>query len=154
MKRIKAIKNGVVSNQAEFKSVDEANAWLAKMIATNSFGKPERWLVVHKGFDDIEYVEGEDISQAIETRVGVGSLGEEIVEKKFAAEYQVLEEDMTQEIADKDNRIQVLRNKVQAFKDFDIDSATLAQLKPFLKEQRQIIVKLYRLLKEQAEGAE
>lgn len=147
MKRIKAIKNGKVSNQAEFADDAEAAAWLAEMIQTNSFGLPERWI-------DGSRLSDAEKALAIETRVVTGSLGEGITEYKFAAEYSVIEEDLTAGIAAKDARILALRNQIQQMRDFDIDAATLAQLKPFLKLQRSVILKLVQLVKGSLEGAE
>lgn len=147
MKRIKAIKNGIISNQAEFASDQDAAAWLAEMIQTNSFGKPERWI-------DGSRLSDAEKAQAVETRVSAGSLGEEITEYKFAAEYSVVEEDLTAEIAAKDARIVALRNQIQQMQAFDVDAATLAQLKPFLKLQRSVILKLVQLVKGSLEGAE
>lgn len=149
MKKIKIIKNGTVTHQnaAEDQSDAEKDAWLVKQIAENSFGLPERWL---QG----AILSDADKALAVETRTSVGSLGEEIVEYKFAAEYSVVEEDLTAEIAAKDSRIQALRAQLQTLKDFDVDSATLAQMKPFLKLQRSILLKIAQILKGSIEGAE
>lgn len=101
MKKIKIIKNGVVTNQNmnPLESDEVKDLWLAKEIANGSFGKNERWLPVQKDRDGVEYVSGENISEAIDTRTVKDDMLGDRVEKKFAAEYTVVEEDMTAEIA-------------------------------------------------------
>ena len=62
--------------------------------------------------------------------------------------------DLTAEIAARDARIQALRTQLDTLRDFDVDAATLVQLKPFLKLQRSILLKMAQLLKGAIEGAE
>lgn len=59
MFKVTITKNGVITNQAQFPTEAEANAWLAQEVANKSFGKPERWVTDQQ----------EDVSQAVETRV-------------------------------------------------------------------------------------
>jgi hypothetical protein len=97
MKKIKVIKNGVVTNINENQATsDEAKAeWLAQEIANGSFGKSERW-VSGLALSD------EEKASALATRE-VSHHGEAtITEYKLAAEYEVVEEDMTAEIAAKE----------------------------------------------------
>jgi hypothetical protein len=132
MKRIKIIRNGVVTNQAELPN-EEADSWLASCLAKNKFGLPERWV---NGFELSE----EQKLAAIETRISVGSLGEEITEYKLAAEYTIVEEDMTAEIEKqiaKDERLQALKDKHKAMKNSDLD--TIVELRQAILEMQEIL---------------
>ena len=90
MKRIKILKGGVLTNQAEFADAEGA-AWLAQEIANGSFGKAERW--VREG--------DEDISGALETRQ-VDSPEGAYTEYKLPAEFSVVEENIDAEIAERE----------------------------------------------------
>ena len=91
---MKKIKIGVVTNQNSdvTMSDEQKDQWLAQEIAKGSFGKSERWIAGDE-------LQKEEIADAIEQRVTQGSLGEDILEYKFAAEFSVVEEDMSNEIA-------------------------------------------------------
>jgi hypothetical protein len=133
MKRIKILKNGVVTNQAEDSSALNVDQWLAEGVAANWFGKPERWL---NGFN----LSDAEKAQAIETRVSAGSLGEEITEYKFAAEYEIVEENIDGEInaaIAKKERIQALRVKHAAMKPNDLD--TIVELRQAIIEIQEIL---------------
>ena len=136
MKRIKIIKNGKVTNQADepnFTNGQTIDQWLTEGVAANWFGLPERWL---NGFN----LSDEEKAQAIETRVSTGSLGEEITEYKFAAEYSVVEENIDGEInaaIAKKERIQALRDKHAAMKPTDLD--TLVEMRQAILEMQEIL---------------
>jgi hypothetical protein len=137
MKRIKIIINGVVTNQAELQAV-EADAWLSSCLAKNKFGLPERWLRVQPDGN----IPGEDISQAIDTRTFPSEFegDAEIVEKKFAAQYEIVEEDMTEEInakIAKQERMQALKDKHKAMKNNDLD--TIVELRQAIMELQEIL---------------
>lgn len=92
MKRIKILKNGVVTNANvdPNQSDAEKDAWLAGNLANNSFGKPERWVR--------DATEDEKLA-AIESRDVPDIDGSVKAEYKLAAEYVVVEENMDAEVA-------------------------------------------------------
>lgn len=96
-------KNGN-KHQAEFKTQQESQAWLAQEIDNKSFGPNERWV---SGL----ILSDEEKASALESRSNIDLGGVEIVEYKLAAEYTIIEEDISAEIAakeaDEDDRKQV-----------------------------------------------
>jgi hypothetical protein len=130
MKRVKIFRDGKQIAGAE---MENASQWLDQEIANNSWGLPERWV---SGFNLTE----EEKLQAIETRVGQGGLGEEVVEYKLAAEYEIIEEDITGEInaqIAKQERLQALKDKHAAMKPADLD--TLVELRQAVLELQEIL---------------
>lgn len=122
MKRIKVVKNGAVTNQAEF---EDPTKWLEKHITKNTFGKPERWVTADQ----------EDVTQAIETRqvevtpAVVDEQGQVIepavfvTEYKLAAEFEIVVEDLTQEIEEENRKKELkkaLRQKMKALKKSEV----------------------------------
>jgi len=108
MKRYKIFREGICTNQ-----------WLDSDLPANhyepNFGKPERWLSPQKDKDGVEYVSGEDISQVIASRESEPDpQGNVVKEYLFAAEYTIVEEDMTAELAaaeaDKKDRDEVKKH--------------------------------------------
>ena len=96
MKRIKILKQGVVTNQAE--GIDaEMDAWLASCLAKNKFGKPERWTPEALCTPD-------ELAKSLGTREVDGPIGSDakVIEHHLPAEFTVVEEDMTAEIAEKE----------------------------------------------------
>ena len=93
MKKVLIKKQGVTTNQAKFATQELAEAWLAKEEASNSFGKPERWVA-----EDQLVSEGENIDNSIAMMSEMTSFGE-IKLYKFAAEYTVEVVDITAEVA-------------------------------------------------------
>jgi len=85
MKRYKALINGVVRSvwASDFAGADYYE---------ENWGKPERWVLG-------TLLNEEQIASALEQRTTQGSLGEDVVEYKLPAEYTVVEEDMTAELA-------------------------------------------------------
>jgi len=133
MKRIKILKKGVVTNQVEDSSTVNADQWLAEGVAKNWFGKPERWVNGNE-------LTNEEKATAIDTRVGTGSLGEDITEYKLAAEYEIVEENIDGEInaaIAKKERIQALRVKHAAMKPNDLD--TIVELRQAIIEIQEIL---------------
>ena len=92
MKRVKILKNNVVSHSAEM--VDPA-AWIAEQVTQNSWGKPDRW---------VREMSGEDITQAIETRQVEKEPGVFVTEYKLPAEYTIQIEDITAEVTAREAR--------------------------------------------------
>lgn len=95
MKRIKILKHGKVTNQAELPNV-EADAWLTQEIANGSFGKPERWTPEALCTPD-------ELAKSLGTREVDGPIGSDakVIEHHLPSEFTVVEEDMTAEIAAK-----------------------------------------------------
>lgn len=126
MKKIKIIKNGIVTNinNDSSQSDSQKNAWLQQEIANGSFGKPERWVT-----------EGtEDISGALETREIVNLDGSLIIEYRLPADYEIVEEDMSQDIIDKKMAdVRKKRDELLA----ECDYTQLADA-PFSSEEKQI----------------
>src|SRR4030043_190827 len=103
MKRFKITNN---KNGLKFQVESEA------LVMQPEYGLPERWV---SGFN----LTDEGKLQAIETRVGQGGLGEEVVEYKLAAEYTITEENIDSEInakIAKNERMQALKDKHKAMK--------------------------------------
>lgn len=98
MKRIKVLKSGIVTNQVEALDAD-ADAWFAKESVNGSFGKLDRWLPSLLDTKGVEYVPNENISLAIGFRNAVDGAGKPIKEYHFAADFTVVQEDMTAELA-------------------------------------------------------
>lgn len=88
----KLIKNGVETNRWYSTSGLDENHW------EPSFGKKERWIASKLDSENVEYVPDEDISQALESREAMDEFENPCMEYKFAAEYQVEIEDITQEL--------------------------------------------------------
>lgn len=78
MKKINIKKDNIITHQGTFKTIEEANEWIAQQVAQKSWGKPERWVSA----------EEEDVSKALEQRVIHLSTTTHI-EYKMAAEYEV-----------------------------------------------------------------
>lgn len=114
MKRIKITRSNGSTAWAE-KPSDEAAAWLAQGIAECWWGKPERW--VREG--------DEDISAALETRQ-VDVDGQIVTEYKLAAQFTVVEQDITAEVEaekKKQEDIKQLKQKLKGFKKSDLSDA-------------------------------
>lgn len=133
MKRIKILKQGHVTNQAELK-VAEADAWLASCLEKNKFGKPERWTAEKD-------CTPEELAKSLGTREVDGPIGSEakVIEHHLPAEFQVVEEDMTAEIAaaaQAKHRRNQLRGDLRSIRDANgtMTTAQLAQaLRAFLE---------------------
>ena len=93
MIRVKIFKNGVQTNEANFPSLLEAQAWVDDNVANNSWGKHERWLKEQQCLD-----EGIDFS-SLETRIS--NDGEnDFTEYKVPSEYLVETSDVSAEYQD------------------------------------------------------
>jgi hypothetical protein len=99
-KRIRVSKQGVEVQAAVFHDDVTKDAWLQLLKDQAPWGKPDRWIAASKDQDGVEYVPGEDISKALGSRGVTDPLSGDYTEYKFAAEYEVVEEDITQELAD------------------------------------------------------
>ncbi len=73
---------------------------------------------------------------------------------EWGANYTVVETDLDAAIQAKLDRINTLRSKVIAYRDFDIANATTAQLKTMLAGQREILLKVIQMLKRALEDGE
>jgi hypothetical protein len=105
MKRIKIIKNGVQTNGAELAD-DKYQAWIDTQVSLGSWGRPERWIQEVISTSEITGAVSSNLSDAekalaLEMREGVRPLdGTPYKEYRFAADYQIVIEDMAAEIAD------------------------------------------------------
>jgi hypothetical protein len=95
MKRIKILKAGIVTNQAELADAD-VDAWLAKEIMNGSFGKPQRE-VDEGGLAN----EGKLPKDAIANRIVTDESGIQKIKYTLAPEYSIVQEDMSVEVAEK-----------------------------------------------------
>jgi hypothetical protein len=92
MFRVDIIKAGVVTNRAEFKTMQEATEWLEKIESRNGFGKRDRW---------VSDISGEDINQAIEFEDRTDAFNKTVRWYHFPTEYTVDVSDITLENNDK-----------------------------------------------------
>lgn len=84
MQRVKIInKNNVITNQADFENLIEANNWIAFHQSAGSFGKSVRELTLQECLS-----QGENIAEAISTRE-VASGPSTITLYTFAADYEI-----------------------------------------------------------------
>ena len=111
MFRAKIIKNSIVTNQAEFLTMELLNEWLQQEISNNSFGLPDRWIAESE-------LSPEQIAQSIEEKT-------ENDQKyyRFPAEYSVVVEDISTQIAAQ--RAFANRQKKRAFGEMMIDKISL-----------------------------
>ena len=135
MKKIKIIKNGVVTNiNANTQMSDaEKDVWLAQEIANNSFGLPERWV---NGLE----LSDEEKASALESREVDNGIGEKTVEYKLPSQFEIVIEDMTEEINQKiakEERLQALKDKHKAMKNSDLD--TIVELRQAVLELQEIL---------------
>ena len=91
MKRVNIIqKNG----QHTFNELEDPSQWVADCIASNAWGKPERW-VLHK---DEPMAEGYDEADVLEERIVDGLDGASHKEVKLKVEYTVEIEDISAQV--------------------------------------------------------
>lgn len=91
MIKISIKQNGVETNAAKFKTMHEADLWIAAQEKLKSFGKPARIVA-----EDMIAAEGEDLSKAIEV-FEEETHGIVVKFYRFAAEYTVEKQDVTLE---------------------------------------------------------
>lgn len=105
------IKNlaGVITNQAQFQTQADADAWVTAQVALKSFGKPERWVDA----EDISSL-SEDRAQAVASQQ-VGGPEDERTQYKFSAEYTVEQKDITEEVAQE----KLSQDSIQCLRDTD-----------------------------------
>lgn len=96
--------DGVVTNQASHDDQQKAEQWVDSCEKIKAFGKPERW--IHE--DDLSAM-GEDKTLAIASEE-VGSMEEDRKRYKFAAEYTVVYEDITNQIIAEADKAQALKH--------------------------------------------
>ena len=121
------------SNGLTFKVQGESLESIYPAGLPKAWGKPERWV---SGFNLTE----EEKLQAIETRVGQGGLGEEVIEYKLAAEFTITEENIDAEInakIAKKERLDALKDKAAAYKNTDLD--TVVELRQAYLELLEIL---------------
>jgi len=87
MKRIQILKNSVVTNQADFDTDNDAQAWLIQEIDNGSFGLTERWVKESE-------CSAEDLAASLENRLVEPEFEESYTEHKLPAEFEVVEEEM------------------------------------------------------------
>lgn len=78
------------SFSSAFNTEEDADAWIASQVATNSWGKPERWVM--------EGDESEDYSRAIDTREEE-YFGETRMLYKLPVDYEITKTDISLQIA-------------------------------------------------------
>ena len=93
MKRVKIIKNNIITNQADFATQELAETFIAREEANCSFGKPLRII-------EASLLEDENPNDAIET-ITETIMGETRTSYKFAADYLTEITDVTTEINQK-----------------------------------------------------
>lgn len=96
MIRIKIFKNAVQTHGADFTSLLEAQAWIDENVASNSWGKPERWV---KQSDVTE--QGETLAESTAFEERETELGTAIF-FKFPAQYTVETSDITSQVETQD----------------------------------------------------
>lgn len=90
---VKVKKQGVVTHAAKFATQGEADEWISQQVALKSFGKPERWV------DEFDCAnQGEVIADALAEQL-VGGPDAEHKQYKFAAQYEIEQEDITAQVA-------------------------------------------------------
>lgn len=92
MIRVKIFKNAVQTHGADFSSLLEAQAWIDENVASNAWGKPERWIKQ----SDIPVL-GENLSESTEFEERTTELGSSLY-FKFPAQYTVETSDITAEV--------------------------------------------------------
>lgn len=78
------------SGQATFETQQEAQSWIDGHIASNTFGKPERWVMLERATDD-------DKSREVDRRLRDDIIGTEAEEILLPAEYTFTVTDITNE---------------------------------------------------------
>lgn len=96
MIRVKIFKNSVQTHGADFQSLIEAQAWIDGNVASNVWGKPERWLNLVA-----LQSEGLDTTNAAESRETDDGQGSTYTEWKFLSEYNIETLDVTSEYEEK-----------------------------------------------------
>lgn len=74
----------------------DPTAWIAECVASNAWGKPERW-VLHKGEPMAEAYDDADVLEEEEIRQDINGLEQKWV--KLKAEYTIEIEDVTTQVA-------------------------------------------------------
>lgn len=134
MKKISIIKNGVITNQAEFNTDELLNEWLDNGVKNCYFGNPERNLIDYPSSPVSEELKAIAISTEIVTDLD----GNEFTSYKIPAEYTVEIEDITQEIEEKkskeEKRKKDRRDRFDQLKKLDWSKIdTIAELKAVVK---------------------
>lgn len=90
MKKI-IVKNlqGQETHSAKFETLEQANAWIEEQKILKSWGKPERWVLESE----------EDVSHALDFKEVISDKGEVLTMYKLPSEFEVVEEDITIELA-------------------------------------------------------
>lgn len=129
MKRIKVIRisDGKETHRGEGQAAD-VDAWRDYCLSINKFGKPERWVTS----------EMEDISAAIETRQ-VDVDGQVVIEYKLAAQFSIVEEDITAEVAAQKAKADARKAAIARLESLNLaaklgPAITVAQIKTVLQE--------------------
>lgn len=92
MIKVNIIKNEQIIGSAVLANQQLANQWVAKEVTNNSWGKPERWILVNDLIKN-----NENVNLAIGQRTNVDGK-EPTTEYHFAAEYQIQMTDITNEV--------------------------------------------------------
>lgn len=130
MKRFNITNN---ANGLQFQATGESLEVIYPNGLPRAWGKPERWV---SGFN----LSDEEKASALEQRVGVGSLGEEVIEYKLPQQYTIVETDISAEIAAqeaKKARLEALKQKHKAMNDLNL--TTINQLRDAILELQELI---------------
>lgn len=137
MIRIQILKNNIVTNQADFKTVQLATEWLDSQKAKNTFGRNQREKLAKQDAQGNYFVPGEDINQSISFR--------DTIEGRyytFPADYSVISEDVTaeyQQRKDNENEKETIKNSITQLR-IDIGNAnTVQQLKTVIDKILRLI---------------
>jgi hypothetical protein len=140
MKRIKVIREGKETHKAEGPNA-EMDAWRDYCVSINKFGKPERWV----------RAEDEDVSAALETREvelepavlddqgNVVTPAVMVNEYRLAAQFTVVEEDITAEVAAQKAKEDAKKAALEKIKNLNVDAkfgpvADFAALRAVMKD--------------------
>lgn len=103
MIEVRVKKQGIVHFQAQFQTQQLADAWINEQVALKSWGKPERWV------DEFECEgQGEVVSEALAEQL-VGGPDAEHKQYKFAAQYEIEQEDITAKVAQEETNAASLK---------------------------------------------
>lgn len=103
MKRIKIMRGATQTHAAEL-SDDAYQAWIDAQLRLSSWGRPERWIREVISFSELtglsySNLTDEEKAQALESRDVIDIDGNIQKEYRFAADYQIVIEDMAAELA-------------------------------------------------------
>jgi hypothetical protein len=103
MIQVRVKKDNVFTHRGNFATQNDADEWINQNVALKSWGKPERWVD-----EDLCESQGEVIADAIAEQM-TGGPDHEHKQYKFAAEYEIEQEDITAQLAQAETNSQSLK---------------------------------------------